>query len=416
MLLLAPRSSYRVEAYRAAAAALGVELLTASEGAHPLVPGRAPGVRIDLSSPGASHDAVVGAVRGQPIAGIVATDDATTELASRIAATLGIPHNPVSAARTARRKDLARAALAGAGLPVPRFRVVDLEARPAAARAGAAVGYPCVVKPLAMAGSRGVMRADDERSLAACCDRLRSILRDAADPFEARHALVESFLPGAEVALEGLLRAGALQVLAVFDKPDPLDGPFFEERYYVTPSRLDAGLAARVRARSEQACAAYGLREGPVHAEVRVHRGEAWLVELAARTIGGDCARLLRFGTGRGLESLVLEHALGRAPGVEAADGAAGVLMIPTPVAGTLRRVEGVLAARRVEHVEEVVIAVREGYELVPLPEGSSYLGFVFARGPDPARVESALRRAHDELRVVAAPAWKLEPGRVTGA
>jgi len=228
------------------------------------------------------------------------------------------------------------------------------------------------------------------------------------DRREEREAvLIESFIPGAEVAVEGLLRAGQLEVLAIFDKPDPLDGPYFEETYYVTPSRHPRAVQDAVAARVAEACAAYGLREGPVHAECRINERGVWVLEIAARTIGGLCGRLLRFGTGYGLEELVLQHALGRRVATRGADGAAGVLMIPIPQAGILRRVEGVLAASRVPHIEEVVIDVREGYELVPLPEGASYLGFIFARAPSAAEAEAALRAAHAELRIVVAPLWK---------
>ncbi len=234
--------------------------------------------------------------------------------------------------------------------------------------------------------------------------RLEAIVAEALVPDEREQLLVESFIPGEEIAIEGLLSAGRLHVLAVFDKPEPLDGPFFEESYYVTPSRLPKALLDRATRRLAEACAAYGLREGPVHAELRLHDGEAWIVEVAARTIGGDCARLLSFGTGRSLEELVLRHALGWPLALDRPAGAAGVLMIPTPAAGTLRRVEGVLAARQVPGIEDLMISIREGYELTPLPEGGAYLGFMFAHADTPAEVETALREAHACLNVVIAP------------
>ena len=228
---------------------------------------------------------------------------------------------------------------------------------------------------------------------------------------ERNTLLVESFIPGPEIALEGMLAGGELSVLAIFDKPDPLDGPFFEETIYVTPSRLPRSVQALAAARVREGCAAYGLTEGPVHAELRIHDGEAWIIEIAGRTIGGDCARLFTFGSGAGLEHLVLERALGRTPGAPCpgAGRAAGVLMIPTPGAGTLRRVEGVMAASRIPGIREVSIAVREGYELTPLPEGGSYLGFVFALGEDPAAVGASLRRAQDTIRVIVAPSLAVE-------
>ena len=409
VLLLAPPQSYRLHAYLEAAAALGVDLVVASQGEHSLIRAVADGIQIDLQAPDCALAAIVRAGRSAPFAAVVATDDATVELGSRAAAALGLAHNPLSAARAARRKDLARAALARAGVPVPSFTAIDLDR--ALGPQLVEIRYPCVVKPLALAASRGVIRADDRAQLEAACRRVEAIIADVAERIERRTLLVEAFIPGVEVAVEGLLDRGTLQVLATFDKPEPLDGPYFEESYYVTPSRVEVALGERVRRRVAEACEAYGLREGPIHAELRLHDGEAWIIEVAARTIGGDCARLLRFGTGRSLEQLVLEQALGRRPRLRANAGAAGVLMIPIPAGGTLRRVEGVLQARRVAGVEEVVIAVREGYELVPLPEGGSYLGFVFARGATPDEVEAALREAHACLNVVVAPAWRLEPG-----
>ncbi|NCF81529.1 MAG: ATP-grasp domain-containing protein, partial [Proteobacteria bacterium] len=333
---------------------------------------------------------------------IVASDDLTLEVATRAAAALGMPHNPLSAVCAARRKDLARDALRAAGLPVPRFRCLNLTQDLTPQISG--LDYPCVIKPLAMAASRGVIRVDSSDELRRMLPRVAAIVAEAVVSDERDRVLVESFLPGAEIAIEGLLRGGRLHVLAVFDKPEPLDGPFFEESYYITPSRLPPAILDGAIERLTQACAAYGLREGPVHGEMRLHEGEAWILEVAARTIGGDCARLLSFGAGRSLEELVLRQALGWPLDLDPSGGAAGVLMIPTPGAGTLRRVEGVLAAQQLPGIDELLISVREGYELVPLPEGGSYLGFVFAHADTPAEVESALRDAHDCLNIVIAP------------
>ena len=409
VLLIAPAHSYRIAAYGQAAAALGVRMVLASGGINSLIAQAADGLHVDFSEPERSVRTLLAAMRDAPMSAVVATDDVATEIASRVAEAAGLPHNPPSAARIARRKDLARATLSAAGVRVPRFRTIDLR-RPLEPQI-AGVGYPCVVKPLAMAASRGVVRADAPGELLVACCRVERIVRDCADEEERGTLLLEDFVPGFEVAVEGILQGGRLRPLAIFDKPDPLDGPFFEETYYVTPSRLDSARQALILERVAEACLAYGLREGPVHAELRVNSEDAWIIEVAARTIGGDCARLLDFGAGASLEELVLTHALGHAPTPGPSTGAAGVLMIPTPGAGTLRRVEGVLEASRVPGVEDVVISVREGYELVPLPEGGSYLGFVFARGAGAEEVESALREAHARLRVVVAPAWRLEAG-----
>ena len=416
VLLITPPGSYRVHAYLEAARDLGVEMLVASEGEHSLVPGATHGLRVDFADAETVVGRIVSAHRERPIAAVVATDDATVEIANRAAAALGFAHNAPAAARLTRRKDLARAVLAAAGLPVPAARRVDLR-RALASQLGGIL-FPCVVKPLAMSASRGVIRADDLPGLEAACRRagaIAAVAVDASADADERHTLlVESFVPGLEIALEGMLTGGELTVLAIFDKPDPLDGPFFEETLYVTPSRLPQPVQALAAERVREGCAAYGLTEGPIHAELRIHAGDAWIIEIAGRTIGGDCARLFTFGTGSGLEHLVLRRALGwpfDAP-LRGAGQAAGVLMIPTPGAGVLRRVEGVMAASRVPGVCEVSIAVREGYALTPLPEGGSYLGFVFARGEDPAGVEASLRRAQDTIRVIVAPSLALEVAR----
>ena len=382
--------------------------MLASDGRHSLIPRLAEGLHVDFGEPERSHRRILDAIRERPVSAVVASDDAATELSSRVAETIGLPHNPPAAARIARRKDLARATLAAAGVGVPRFRTIDLQRRRRPQIAG--VGYPCVVKPLALAASRGVIRADSPDELLAACRRVERIVENSVEEEERRTLLIEAFVPGREVAMEGILRKGHLHRLAIFDKPDPLDGPFFEETYYVTPSRLAPPEQDRIAERVAQACSAYGLREGPVHAELRINCEDVWIIEVAARTIGGECARLLDFGTGRSLEEIVLSHALGRSSEFELDQRAAGVLMIPTRQAGTLRRVEGVLEASRIPGIEDVSIAVREGYELVPLPEGGAYLGFVFARADSAEEVEAALRRAQACLRVVVAPSWRLEP------
>jgi biotin carboxylase len=402
VLLVALHQSYRVPAYQMAAAALGARLVIASQGHHSVIPEIADGLHIEFDKVPEAVERIVASAAREPFDAIVASDDLTLEVATRAAAALGLPHNPLSAVCAARRKDLARDALRAAGLPVPRFRCLNLTQDLTPQISG--LDYPCVIKPLAMAASRGVIRVDSSDELRRMLPRVAAIVAEAVVSDERDRVLVESFLPGTEIAIEGLLRGGRLHVLAVFDKPEPLNGPFFEESYYIMPSRLPPAVLDRAIERLTQACAAYGLREGPVHGEMRLHEGEAWILEVAARTIGGDCARLLSFGAGRSLEELVLRQALGWPLDLAPSGGAAGVLMIPTPGAGTLRRVEGVLAAQQLPGIDELLISVREGYELVPLPEGGSYLGFVFAHADTPAEVESALRNAHDCLNIVIAP------------
>ena len=408
LLLIAPPNSYRTVSYLESARRQGIDILVASEGEHSLVSAIASGLHVDLDAPEAL-DLLLAANRERPFNGVVATDDTTVELGSRLAESLGLPHNPPQAALYSHRKDLARQALQSAGVRTPAFRVLDLTAAIAPQLQG--LELPCVVKPLALSASRGVIRADTPQQVQAACQRIQSIVRGEgiAGDYVASHVLAEAFISGPEVALEGLLHKGKLDVLAIFDKPDPLEGPFFEETYYITPSRHAPAIREEIIQCVREACDGLGLREGPVHAEVRIGKSGCVIIEVAARTIGGECARLLNFGTGHSLEDLVIAHATGGALSIERSSGAAGVLMIPITQAGSLRRIEGITRARAVPFIEDILINIRDGYELVPLPEGSSYLGFMFASAPTPGQVEAALRAAHAELEIVIAPLMKIE-------
>jgi hypothetical protein len=273
--------------------------------------------------------------------------------------------------------------------------------------------FPCVVKPVALSGSRGVMRADDQVALDAAVARLRTLLDspDVRAERDADHgaAIVEGFIPGREFAVEGLVHHGRLDVFAIFDKPDPLDGPFFEETIYVTPSRVDTAARQAIADAVRAAALAIGLEHGPIHAECRVNALGVFVLEVAARPIGGLCARALRFdGSGSSriaLEELLLRHALGESPEPwKREPEASGVMMIPIPSRGVLRGVEGVEAARQVPFVDDLRITARMDQLLVPLPEGASYLGFIFARAESPADVEQALRAAHARLHFRIAP------------
>ena len=403
VLVVAPHGSYRTAPFVAAAQRVNAEAFIVSHGKYALTGASAQGLHVDFEQLDAALAAILHEHRQRPFHAVLGTDDATTELAARVAQAIGLPHNDPAAARISRRKDLARERLRAAGVPAPRSRRIDLN-QPLEPQA-AAVRYPCVIKPLALSASRGVIRADNEAEFVRACRRSSALVREAEIEDERSTLLAEDFIPGVEVAVEGLLTHGTLQLLAIFDKPDPLDGPFFEETYYITPSRLNPEVQQDIQHCVQAACAAYGLREGPIHAECRVNASGAWILEVASRTIGGLCGRLLRFGTGYSLEEIVIAHALGQ-PIDTTSDGAGGVLMIPVSHGGILRRVEGVLAAQNVKFVEEVAIQMREGYEVVPWPEGSSYLGFIFARAPSPQQAESALRAAHACLNIVTAPVW----------
>ena len=330
---------------------------------------------------------------GRGFSGALGVDETTAFVAALIASRLELRGGAPRGAEAARDKLIQRGLLAAAGLPVPRFAPLPAGADPAAV--AAEVGFPCVLKPRALSSSRGVIRADDAAGVHAAADRIRRLL-ERPDVGGDSTLLVERFVPGVEVAVEAIVRAGRFEVLAIFDKPDPLDGPFFEETLYVTPSRLPDAHQRALADCAARAAAALGLSEGPIHAELRFGADGPWLLEVAARSIGGLCARTLRFGLGVSLEELLLRHAAGLdVPTLERGGGASGVMMLPIPAAGTLRAVRGLEAARAVPGIEDVVISVRAGEKLVPLPEGNRYLGFAFARGPDPATVEAALRRAH---------------------
>lgn len=410
LLLIAPHSSYRISPYIYAAKRLGVEVLVASTSEHSLVSEVAEGLRIDLDSyqadPQTAIEPILETHTKKPFTGVVATDDSAVSLAAYAARTMNLPHNPPEAVKLTHRKDLARDCLARHHVPVPEHQRIDL--LDDVSKQASKLSYPCVIKPLSLSGSRGVIRVNNGDECIAACKRIQNIVNDSADTESQRYLLAESYIPGFEVAVEAMLNNGELQILALFDKPDPMEGPYFEETYYITPSRLAVEKQALIAQRVKDACQAYGLINGPVHAELRLYDDEAWILEVAARTIGGQCAQLLRYGTGYGLEELVIHQASGNPLQPEHNNNSAGVLMIPIPEAGILRRVEGLANARRVPHITEIEISVREGYELVPLPEGSAYLGFIFAQGPDPASVESALRQSHACLKFITAPVLKL--------
>jgi biotin carboxylase len=405
VLLLLPTTSYRTGDFLRAAEELGVEVTVASEEPSTLEAIDPTGLlTLDFRDPGACARRVVELARTTPISAVVGVDEETVVAATAISAALGLPHNPPSAVAAARHKGRMRELLVRGGAPSPAFRVFPLDAGPEGP--SREVGYPCVLKPTILAASRGVIRADSPEEFRAAWKRIETIL-GGADVVKrggavAREILVEDFIPGEEVALEGLLTRGTLRTLALFDKPDPLDGPFFEETIYVTPSRQPDAAQEAIRAAAARGAEALGLRDGPIHAELRWNAEGPWILEIAARSIGGLCARTLRFGAGMSLEELVLRHALGLPVPAAASDGrAAGVMMIPIPAAGVLEEVRGLDAARAVEGIADVTISAHLGQRLVPLPEGSRYLGFVFSRADDPASAEAALREAHAKLEFV---------------
>lgn len=406
VLLFATTTGYQVRAFDDAARELGVSLQLVTDRCDQLEdPWRDRAVPVRFHEPGRAIAEILESARTAPVAGILAVGDRPAALAARAADALGIRWHPVAAAEASRSKRATRRCLRDAGLPTPDFGEVATIADLARWHAM----LPVVIKPAALSGSRGVIRADTPDALRAAWVRLQALLREPdirtlRDP-EADVVLVETFIPGREYALEGLLTAGRLQRLALFDKPDPLYGPFFEETLYITPSTATATVQSAIETAVVRACRALGLAHGPIHAECRVNERGVYVLEVAARPIGGICARALRFTTANeppvSLEALLMRHALGE-PGEQwtRTAGASGVMMIPIPRAGVFRGVDGVERARSVPGVEDVVITAKVDQLLRPLPEGATYLGFLFARGPSPSDVETSLRDAHAALDI----------------
>jgi len=385
LLLFAATTGYQIRVFAEAARRLNVDLTLATDRCHVLedpwgdraIPVRFGDVQASLE-----------ALRGRRFDAIAAVGDGPAVLAAEVADALGIPFHPPAAARACHDKYLARQLFEAAGLAVPQFFRVALADGPHAAAQRAP--YPCVLKPLGLSASRGVIRANDPEEFRAAFARIKALL---ARERKSQYLQVEAYIPGREFAVEGIVTHGAARVLAIFDKPDPLEGPFFEETIYVTPSRESAAAQQSMREAVDRAVRALGLYHGPFHAELRLNEDGVWMLEVAARPIGGLCSKALRFGAGMPLEELLLRHAIGEdIAALQPTDGASGVMMIPIPRAGVY---EGVAGA---DGVDDIIITAKAGQLLAPLPEGASYLGFIFARGGDPEEVERALRRAHEKL------------------
>ena len=408
VLLLARTTGYQTRSFGAAAEAVGVDLVFATDRCDRLDdPWRDEAIPVRFHEEEVSLAAILEVLAARPPAGVLFVGDRPAVLAARAAAAFGLAGNSPVAAAASCNKLLLLAALETAGLPRPWFRSVEVDTDPATI--AATLSYPCVVKPLALSGSQGVMRADGPDSFVAAFDRLRALLTSPQLRAERQLAngiiLVEGFIAGNEFAIEGVMHRGRFQTLAIFDKPEPLDGPFFEETIYVTPSSLSGEVQTRISAAVASAASAIGLWHGPVHAECRVNTGGVFVLEVAARPIGGLCARALRFvkpgslDTEQSLEALLLRHAIGEDVGTYRREKlASGVMMIPIPRGGVFRGVSGVNEARQVPGTVDVRITAKADQLLVPLPEGKSYLGFIFARGASPAGVVRTLHAAHAAL------------------
>ena len=409
VLIIAPHGSYRTSSFIQAAKNLDVDVIIASQGKHSIISDYVHGLHIDQNYSDDALNTILTEAKHHPFNVVIGTDDIATGLAARVAEELHLPHNSTESVAIAKQKDLARECLQHAGVQIPRF--IKLNIQNSLNIEKIELTFPLVVKPVALSGSRGVIRVDNLAELNQAVRRIRNILdgEKHLDSSVKDIVLIEQFIAGDEVAVEAMLYQGELEILTIFDKPEPLNGPYFEESYYITPTQYSAEIQNAIKESVAKACAAYGLTEGPVHAECRINDNGVWIIEVAARTIGGLCGNLLALGTGCSLEELVILHGLNQRVHVDFENKAVGVLMIPIPGAGILKRVEGMLEAQRVKNITEINIQVREGYELIPLPEGNSYLGFIFAEAPTVRQVEDSLREAHGCLNFVLAPLWKVQ-------
>ena len=409
LLLISHHNSYRIAPYIKAAQNLGLSVTIASQGKHSLVTEVANGIHINFDDVASALDEILKENLNTPFAGILGSDDHTVELAAHAAKALNLPHNPPQAALYSHRKDLARAELVLAGCPVPIHCLLDLSQT--IEKQIADLPWPCVLKPVNMSASRGVIRANNKSEFLAACERLRPILATAQGQFEQNHVLIEDYIDGFEIAYEGFLQDAVLKTITIFDKPDPLVGPYFAETIYVTPSALSEELQKSIKQILQKACTAYGLSTGAIHAECRIDKNNnIWILEIASRTIGGDCGRMLdneQFS----IEELAISLAINQ-PVEEFSlpKQARGVMMLPVRKKGLLKRVEGLLEANKVKHIDKIDIIIGQGHELVPLPEGNQYLGYIFASADnsEQVKVTSAIREAYAALKFVTTPIFKI--------
>jgi biotin carboxylase len=401
LLLFASTTGYQIRVFAEAARRLGVELTLATDRCHVMDdPWGDDAVAVKFGGDEESAESLA-QLRSERFEGVAAVGDKPAILAAQAAEMLGLPFHRQAAARACGDKFLARRMFQAAGMRVPSFfrATFGEDARALAERAP----YPCVVKPLGLSASRGVIRADDPAAFIAAFERIRKM--------GERELQIESYIPGREFAVEGLATNGEFRAIAIFDKPDPLEGPFFEETIYVTPSRESENVQREIIETASQAVRALGLRHGPVHAELRYNAEGAWMLEAHARPIGGLCAKAVRLTGAVPLEEAILRHALGEdVSGLRLEEGASGVMMIPIPKGGVFHSAAGIDDAARVCGVDDVIVTAKAGQRLIPLPEGASYLGFIFARGAEPPAVERALRAAHGKLRFEIATALETLP------
>ncbi|MCP4075542.1 MAG: ATP-grasp domain-containing protein [Gammaproteobacteria bacterium] len=408
ILLIAPARSYRVASYINAAQKLGYKLLIVSDSKHSLVSSIASGITIDFTQPEQALDTILSSIQFKNILAVIATDDLVVTLSSKIAKALGLAFNEPESTRLTYRKDLARIRLKERQCNVPEFDICHFDQTLVKS---ANCHYPVVLKPLMLSGSRGIIKANNSKEFIAAAQRIQKILsKEVCHEYESQHFLIEQFLQGDEIAIDGFVQNGQFITLSLFDKPDPLNGPYFEESFYITPSRHSVEVQQEIKKEIEKCCHAYGLTHGPIHAEARITDQGIFLIEMASRTIGGQCAQLIEYVLGLKLEEVIIRLMCFESLQLEFKKNHAGVLMIPIHRKGILKRVEGLIEAQQVEHISNIEIHIQPGYELVPLPEGSSYLGFIFASAESFSETLTALRKAHQKLTFITSDSWSLEP------
>lgn len=401
--LIAPAHSYRASVFLEAAERHDIPIIFISDGDSEVVLASRAGIRVDFSDPAKAKQIVYQHLQASDVQAIIAPDEKYVAFAADISRRLGLPHNSVDALNVVSNKYLARKQLRSSKFDaIPGFELVDLNRQLPDQISG--VSFPCVAKPLNLSASRGVIRANDEHELLEALQRIRRILVIEFGETQSIHVLVEDYIEGTEHVLEGYLNSNNLEVICIFDKPDALQGPYFEETYYVTPSRLPKTVQEEIKNVVASCCNCHGLTMGPIHAEVRVSEEKVWMLEIAARSIGGDCSRLFELANQSSLEEFIVRRAVGHPVEALNLDNAAGVMMIPVTEEGILRRVEGVTEAQSVDHILEVRLDVREGERLVRWPEGGKYPGFIYSMSDSPEQTEFALRKSYSHLKFVCMP------------
>ena len=405
VLFLMPTKTYRASAFLAAAEKLNIDAVVGSEQKQALevfTPDRT--LTLDFSYPEKATQRIVEFAKKHPLNAIIPVDEDTAVIGSLAAEALGLPHNSSESVIAAREKQRMRAILNKADLPSPDYTVFSTHEE--AEELAEKMDYPCVLKPLFLSSSRGVIRVNNFGEFVSAFKRIKKILANSEiiklDPKLSQNIMIETFIPGDEVAVEGIFTEGKLKILAIFDKPEPLNGPYFEETIYVTPSRHPQEIQQQLENTIVQASQTMGIKHGAVHAELRINQDGVWLIEIAARSIGGLCSKTLRFDGDITLEELILRHAIGeKIEEFNREKQAAGVMMIPIPKRGILKEILGLKQAQSVKGIEEIKITIPISQKVVPLPEGNKYFGFIFSRSEKPEVVEETLKEAHEQLEFV---------------